>query len=383
MLYFCTMFTRNFAFFITVTAFVLASCDSGHKKLDTPWGTTIGEDSIAESSHFSVDDMLASGELIAFTLSGPETYYDYHGHGMGTHYLLCENFTQRLGVTLRVEVCKDTAEMISKLKDGDGDLIAFPLPKHFSSLNSQPSSLRFCGAYVDSLNVSWAVREGNEELARMLDQWFKPELFTKIKQQETFALSNRAVTRHVYAPMLNRSRGLISHYDHLFKKYSPVAHWDWRLLAALSYQESTFDPQAHSWAGACGLMQIMPGTAAHLGLPLDRIYDPEANIAAACRYIAELQREFYDVRNRDEQYNFVLASYNGGVGHVRDAMALARKNGANPYLWADVSEYILKLRLPEYYTDPVVKHGYMRGTETYEYVTRVRNRWQQYQSVAR
>lgn len=377
------MFTRNFAYFIIITSLVLASCDSGHKKLDTPWGTTIGEDSIAESSHFSVDDMLASGELIAFTLSGPETYYDYHGHGMGTHYLLCENFTQRLGVTLRVEVCKDTAEMISKLKDGDGDLIAFPLPKHPSSINPQPSSLRFCGAYVDSLDVSWAVREGNEELARMLDQWFKPELFAKIKQQETFALSNHAVTRHVYAPMLNRSRGLISHYDHLFKKYSPVAHWDWRLLAALSYQESTFDPQAHSWAGACGLMQIMPSTAAHLGLPLDRIYDPEANISAACRYIAELQSEFRDVANRDEQYNFVLASYNGGVGHVRDAMALARKNGANPYRWADVSEYILKLRLPEYYTDPVVKHGYMRGTETYEYVSRVRNRWQQYQSVAR
>lgn len=377
------MFTRNFAYFIIITSLVLASCDSGHKKLDTPWGTTIGEDSIAESSHFSVDDMLASGELIAFTLSGPETYYDYRGHGMGTHYLLCENFTQRLGVTLRVEVCKDTSEMITKLCNGEGDLIAFPLSKNTSSLTPRPSSIIFCGARVDSLNVSWAVREGNEELARMLDEWFKPDLFAKIKQQETFALSNRSVTRHVYAPMLNRQRGLISYYDHLFKKYSPVAHWDWRLLAALSYQESTFDPQAHSWAGACGLMQIMPGTAAHLGLPLDRIYDPEANIAAACRYIAELQREFYDVRNRDEQYNFVLACYNGGVGHVRDAMALARKNGANPYLWADVSEYILKLRLPEYYTDPVVKHGYMRGTETYEYVTRVRNRWQQYQSVAR
>ena len=377
------MFSHRNICIVLFLAFILQACKDERKSYSTPWGTVVGAEDSLKTDHFSVDDILASGELIAFTLSGPETYYDYHGHGMGTQYLLCENFTQRLGVTLRIEVCKDTAEMVQKLTSGEGDLIAFPLSKKSPTLKTDTSSLLFCGAKVDSLNVSWAVNKDNKELADMLDEWFQPDLFEKIKQQEKFALSSRSVTRRVYSPMLDRSRGLISRYDNLFKKYSAIAHWDWRLLAALSYQESTFDPHAHSWAGACGLMQIMPSTARHLGLPVDRIYEPEANIAAACRYIAELQRKFIDVRNRDEQYNFVLASYNGGVGHVRDAMALTRKYGGNPYRWAEVSEYILKLRLPEYYSDPVVKHGYMRGTETHDYVQKVRMRWQQYQSVRR
>ena len=182
--------------------------------------------------------------------------------------------------------------------------------------------------------------------------------------------------------MLNRAGGVISHYDHLFIKYSPVARWDWRLLAALCYQESTFDPRAHSWAGACGLMQIMPSTAAHLGLPMSSIYDPESNIDASARYIHELSGKFNDVRNASERYNFVLASYNGGFFHIRDAMALARKYGKNPYRWVDVSEFVLKLSSPQFYNDPVVKNGYMRGSETVDYVSRIRSRWAQYRGVA-
>lgn len=95
--------------------------------------------------------------------------------------------------------------------------------------------------------------------------------------------------------ILNRSKGVISRYDHLFQRYSGTARMDWRLMAAQCYQESCFDPNAKSWAGACGLMQIMPGTAAHLGLPMSMIHEPEANVAAAARYMAELQGHFSDV----------------------------------------------------------------------------------------
>src|SRR3712207_3329853 len=123
-------------------------------------------------------------------------------------------------------------------------------------------------------------------------------------------LSTRSIVRHVYSPMLNRANGTISHYDKYFLQYAPLARWDWRLMAAQCYQESTFDPRARSWAGACGLMQIMPGTARHLGLPLENIFDPESNIAASAKYLAELSRHFKDVRNPIEQYHYVLASYN-------------------------------------------------------------------------
>ena len=104
--------------------------------------------------------------------------------------------------------------------------------------------------------------------------------------------SKKSVRRHTYSPFLNKSAGIISSYDPLFRKYAPVARWDWRLMAAQCYQESCFDPKARSWAGACGLMQIMPATAAHLGLPLSDIYNPEPNIAAAAKFISQLMNSF-------------------------------------------------------------------------------------------
>jgi membrane-bound lytic murein transglycosylase F len=163
--------------------------------------------------------------------------------------------------------------------------------------------------------------------------------------------------------------------------YSRDIRWDWRLMAAQCYQESTFDPKAVSFAGAKGLMQIMPGTADHLGLSRDKLYDPESNIAAAAKYIAELQRAFSDIRDHYQRTNFVLASYNGGSHHIRDAMALAKRDGKNPHHWNDVSAYVLKLAQPKYYNDPIVKNGYMRGSETVDYVSKIRQRHAGYQGV--
>lgn len=365
---------------IALMVLLLAACGKSREPVTTPWGTVVeadahGGDSRQGDTSFSIADIQAAGELIMLTMSGPETYYDYHGHGMGTQYLLCERFAQQIGVSLRVEVCKDTAEMVARMERGEADLIGFLLPQ-------STKGLRPCGYRVDSLHTSWMVKADNQELADTLDKWYVPDLVAKVQKEESFALSARSVVRHVYSPMLNQGSGVISHYDHLFRRYAPVAGCDWRLMAAQCYQESTFDPKAHSWAGACGLMQIIPSTAAHLGLPMSQIYDPEQNIAAAARYIRELDGHFRDVQSTSERQKFVLASYNGGYFHIRDAMALARKYGRNPYVWNHVGEFVLKLREPQFYQDPVVKHGYMRGNETYEYVNRICQRWANYRGVA-
>jgi membrane-bound lytic murein transglycosylase F len=130
-------------------------------------------------------------------------------------------------------------------------------------------------------------------------------------------------------------------------------------------------------------MQIMPATATHLGLHHSQIFEPEPNIAAAAKYIAQLTTHFNDIPERNERCYFVLAAYNGGFFHIRDAMSLAQKNGRDPHRWDEVSDYVLKLSTPEYYRDPVVKHGYMRGSETVNYVAGIRNRWAQYRGFAR
>ncbi|MGI6242645.1 MAG: transglycosylase SLT domain-containing protein [Prevotella sp.] len=358
-----------------VASLLVVSCAEQQRPEVTPWGSELGEEPIPTSNAFRLDDIVSNGEIIMLTLSGPDTYYDYHGRGMGLQYMLCERFAHTLGVSLRVELCKDTTELVSRLKKGDADIVAVQLPKNIKGV-------KFAGAKVDSLQTAWAVQSDNKELADTLNGWFKPEMINEVYQRERFLLSTRSVTRRVYSPMLNRSEGIISHYDRYFQQYAPIARWDWRLMAAQCYQESTFDPQARSWAGACGLMQIMPATATHLGLDHNRIYNPEDNIAAAAKYIRELNELFADVP-ASERISYVLASYNGGHFHIRDAMALTRKYGRNPYRWREVQEFVQKLSSPTYYNDAVVKHGYMRGAETVDYVAKIRSRWMQYRGVAR
>ena len=169
--------------------------------------------------------------------------------------------------------------------------------------------------------------------------------------------------------------GKISHYDDLFRKYAKEIGWDWRLLASLAYTESNFDPNVVSWAGARGLMQLMPATARAMGVPPGKDSDPEESIKAAVKYIARLQQIFAKVPDKAEQEKFVLAAYNAGVGHITDAMALADKYGRNRYLWDHhVDHYILLKSNVEYYSDPVCKSGYFRGTETYNFVREVTGR---------
>ena len=369
---------------------LLGSCEEKKPQQElTPWGTPIGEvegmsdgeegtaDEAANKNKrqkgFSLEDIQENGELIMLTVNGPTTYYDYHNHGMGLQYLLCEKFAQQIGVSLRVEECKDTTEMIQKLTKGEGDIIAVPL-----SRKQTKGDLLFCGVTPDSTRTQWAVVGGNKSLADTLNGWFKPKMIAETKKEENWLLSSASVTRHVYSSFLNRSKGVISRYDHLFQRYSGTARMDWRLMAAQCYQESCFDPNAKSWAGACGLMQIMPSTADHLGLPMSAIHDAESNVAAAAKYMAELQGHFSDIGDPTQRVLFALAAYNGGFHHIRDAMNLTRKHGGNPYNWGHVREYVLRLAQPAYYRDPVVKYGFMRGTETADYVDRIRARWSEY-----
>ena len=369
---------------------LLGSCEEKKPQQElTPWGTPIGEvESMSDGEEegaeeaankntiqkgFSLEDIQENGELIMLTVNGPTTYYDYHNHGMGLQYLLCEKFAQQIGVSLRVEECKDTTEMIQKLTKGEGDIIAVPL-----SRKQTKGDLLFCGVTPDSTRTQWAVVGGNKSLADTLNGWFKPKMIAEPKKEENWLLSTASVTRHVYSPFLNRSKGVISRYDHLFQRYSGTARMDWRLMAAQCYQESCFDPNAKSWAGACGLMQIMPSTADHLGLPMSAIHDAESNVAAAAKYMAELQGHFSDIGDPTQRVLFALAAYNGGFHHIRDAMTLTRKHGGNPYNWGHVREYVLRLAQPAYYRDPVVKYGFMRGTETADYVDRIRARWSEY-----
>ncbi len=334
---------------------LLVSCRQRQERVVTPYGSVL--DSVEVTEDFDLPDIQTNGELIMATVSGPETYYDYHGRQLGTQYLICQHFADSLGVRLRIDVCRDSVELRRRLDEGEADLVAWPTPGEIEVGAEKP------------------------ELAEELALWYHPDRIAAAKKEEQDLLTVKKVRRRIFSPMLDKRGGIISHYDQYFIAYSRDIRWDWRLLAAQCYQESTFDPKAVSFAGAKGLMQIMPGTADHLGVSRSRLYEPEANIAAATKYIAELQRTFADIGDHYERTNFVLASYNGGAHHIRDAMALAKRDGKNNHRWGEVAPYVLKLAQPKYYNDPLVKYGYMRGSETVDYVSKIRQRFAGYQGV--
>ena len=363
---------RNSTVVALLLLLFLACTTRQQEPVSPPWGDE--SDPLLDSDVFDLEQIEAAGEMIILTLSGPDTYYDYHGRQLGANYILAQQFADSLGVRLRVDVCRDTVELLNRFAQGDGDLIAIPMPRHLvdTTVNNPIP--------VDAANP-WLVSRQKPQLTEVLRSWYRPGRLDDARKQEALLLSKRSVRRRVFSPMLNRNGGIISHYDALFVKYSQPLRWDWRLMAAQCYQESTFDPKATSWAGARGLMQIMPSTADHLGLPRDKMYDAESSIAAASKYIGELEGKFTDIADRGERTKFVLASYNDGYHHIRDAMALAQRDGRQHHHWDDVAVYVLRLSQPQYYQDPIVKHGYMRGAETVDYVQKIHERWRSYRGV--
>ena len=238
--------------------------------------------------------------------------------------------------------------------------------------------------YYDNIDISlevsfpqkstWAVRTDDKFLAQIIDEWAKqPEVIKEEQRLFNHYFEKRKSNKQQDFDFRNLRHGKICQYDDLFKTYSKTIGWDWRLLAAQAYTESNFNPNATSWAGARGLMQLMPATAAHYGLPIEDIDNPELNIKAAVKSISELNRILSKyVTNDDERLKFVLAAYNSGIAHIYDAIALAKKYGKNPQVWnGNVSEALLMKGYPEYYNDEVCKYGYFRGKQTVKYVDEV------------
>lgn len=224
--------------------------------------------------------------------------------------------------------------------------------------------------------ASWGVSPGNEWLADSVNAWFAQET-PKRRQAELlkryFELSKNGDADFSGVHTLDLSKGKISIYDAMFRNASKQSGFDWRLLAAVGYAESGFNNHLVSWAGARGLMQIMPRSAVAYGLPLDKIEDPQANIDAAARILADLDRSLSKkVANPQERVKFVIAAYNSGIGHIYDAISLAGKYGRNPQVWeGNVEQALLMKANPEYYSDPVCRNGYFGGRHTVAYVRKV------------
>nr|WP_086939110.1 membrane-bound lytic murein transglycosylase MltF [Thaumasiovibrio occultus] len=157
----------------------------------------------------------------------------------------------------------------------------------------------------------------------------------------------------------------------LFEKYS-AGRFDWRLIAALAYQESHWNPDAVSPTGVRGLMMLTLATAKFVGV--ENRLDPEQSIRGGVDYLAGLMKRIPDSIDEHEKVWFALASYNVGFGHVMDARRLTRAQGGNQDSWADVKQRLPLLRKRQYYSQ--TRYGYARGDEALKYVENIRRYYQ-------
>lgn len=225
----------------------------------------------------------------------------------------------------------------------------------------------------------WAVRHDSPQLAQAVDQWITDNQDSdefKAIARRYFESSKRRTTSSI----LSVSEGRISEHDAIFKREAAKIGWDWRMLAAIAFHESRFDSTVVSWVGAQGIMQLMPATAQSYGLSLDSITMNEPNVRTAAKLLKTLERSMTRrVSDPDERIKFILAAYNAGLGHVYDAIALAKKYNKNPEVWHNEVEEAMLMKInPEYYNDEVCKCGYFRGGQTKAYVYDVINTYNYY-----
>jgi membrane-bound lytic murein transglycosylase F len=228
-------------------------------------------------------------------------------------------------------------------------------------------------------SVAWAIRKNSPELLSQLNDWIEAKqngaLFDRLYKK--YFVDRRSYLERVTSEYLTSSTGKLCEYDELLKRNAADINWDWRLLAAQTFQESRFKPAARSWAGAVGLLQLMPATGRQYGVknPLD----PEDNVQGAVRFLKWLNQYWLErIPNDEERLKFIFASYNAGAGHVDDAQRLTVKFGGNPQSWEDVSYWLLQLSTQQYSSDPVVKFGFCRGIEPVNYVDFILKRFDHY-----
>lgn len=242
------------------------------------------------------------------------------------------------------------------------------------------SNLDITFPMTQEYDLAWGIRSSSTLLEEDINKWLKA-----FKKTPRFKQIYR---KYIIDPRDHHSSGqntsidtYRNDYEHIVKAEATDDIYNWKLISSIIYQESNFNPKARSWAGACGLMQLMPETAKRFGVEDPTI--PEQNIKAGVKFIHWLDKRLLNlIPDTKERVKFTLASYNVGLGHIMDAMRLAEKLGLNKQLWEKNVEVALLYKAnPAFYSDPVVKHGYCRGSETVNYVNCIMKRYKNYKHL--
>ena len=229
--------------------------------------------------------------------------------------------------------------------------------------------------------VTWAMRSSSPELLQAVNSWLveKKEVFIPRTHARYFLDSKNQYARST-STFSSLGGNRISVYDEIIQENAKTLGWDWRLLAALVYKESRFDTTALSYAGAQGLLQLMPVTVERFGVTNPN--DPIESLKGGVKYLQYLDKFWMErVPETNERIKFILASYTIGQGHVEDAWRLTLKYRKNTQSWQEVSNFLSLKSDPKYYRDAVVKSGYAKGHIAVKYVRDVLALFQSYKAL--
>lgn len=283
-----------------------------------------------------------------------------HGLETGFTYELLNNFAENFNCTIKIIVHNSGENFLDSLATGTLDMLVI----HKDTILHLPDNVHL-SCNLDDCSVI-AIHDGKKSYKiKEVNEWIR-----HIKIQGDFAAIKARFTG-MWNPIKRAENQIITHrispYDSIIKKYAAELGWDWRLLAAVVYQESKFSINSKSHRGAVGLMQVMPSTAAHYGI--GELADPEHNIEAGTKHLMKLQKIW---QKRDiegiELAKFTLASYNAGEGRMLDCWNFARTKGYNQPYWEDIVNIIPLMREDEIIQESSVRLGRFQGYETISYI---------------
>ncbi len=331
---------------------------------------------VLPDSRGSVPQTVAEMEPLTISVRRRSSYYQ------SLKRLINEGYPIKIRV---VPEDYDTEALIHDVQTGD-----------FQATVADNNLLKAAMTYMDGIasgpvisrndTVAWGIRKNSPELKeamnRFLSKHFRLEgpneppkrsAFLNILRHKYFQSERPIYAEH--AQTASKYAGILSPYDKLIQPIADSAGIDWKMIAAMIAQESKFDPDAISWAGAVGLMQVLPQFSLY---PKDSLMNVSINIHEGIRILEE-QLHQYSYMDSTDQWKFALATYNAGPGHITDARRLVIDRYENPNDWNNVAHALVMLMQRKYYKD--ARYGFCRGIETVNYVEDIIRRYHMYQTI--
>ena len=317
-------------------------------------------------SENDVDIFNFSGKTITCAIElGDDMKYS-HGLESGFSYEVMKDFARDHNCNIKIVVGRKGVSYVDSLMLGTIDLLVMHTEDAADNENLLLSeNILDCSAI--------AMNTGKEAHVSEIDEWLE----TYVLSDEYKEKKNRFF--RAFNPIKRAQRGvrsrIISPYDDLFKKYAKELGWDWRLVAAVVYQESKFSISSRSHRGASGLMQVMPKTGAIYGIT--DLTDPEQNLIAGTKHLKRLQGLYRRSKmTKEERIRFTLAAYNAGEGRIKDCRSLARSKGLDANVWANIVKVMPLMKSKEILDEDNIRLGKFNGKETVEYVDKVMDLYQ-------